>query len=270
MRSIGDIRREAIRRESKVPELNPKAVATETKPLIQDTVLLAQKAALNKGLSKAIEKKQAELKQVSGIINKAAKDVTAEADRIVADARKVASKLIGEAQDHKNRADKLLSDNQKIQTELNQAIEAVMILKTKIEKQQEDLDIKIDGQHLEQLDLDRDKAEILKLKSETEANWTQATATLLVAIEQLQSAEKLETEVFDKVAQTLVKAGTIISSNAALVKIQDAKEKQLDQKAQELQQKEKLLTDRRHQLDRVASEIKQKNAIKWSFLTNRK
>lgn len=98
MRNISDIKREAIRRESKVPELNPKEVAKETKPLIQDVVLISQKIALNKNLNTAIAKKKKELMEVSDLTKRVGNDVAVEADRVVAEAKEKVATLISEVQ----------------------------------------------------------------------------------------------------------------------------------------------------------------------------
>jgi hypothetical protein len=261
MRNISEIRRESIRRESKVPELNPKEIAKETKPLIQDVVLISQKIALNKGLTTAIAKKKKELMQVADLTKRVGNDVAVEADRVVVEAKKKATALISQAQTKKNSAQVILDRVKQKESELTELGVDLEILEKRLKVEKDDLEGEKSALHRRQDVLDDTELLVLSKKEETIDSWLVATAVLLAAVEQLEQAQKLESEVSIKVSQTLAKADTIIQRTAALVKIQDAREKQLDQKAIELQQRDKLLKDRHESLRRAASEIKKKSNV---------
>lgn len=260
MRNIGDIKREAIRRESKVPELNPKEVAKETKPLIQDVVLISQKIALNKGLTTAIAKKKKELMDVSDLTKRVGNDVAVEAGRVVEEAKKKATALISQAQSKRNSAKVLFDRAKQKEDELSELGGQLEILEKKLKIEKDDLESERSALQRRQDVLDDTEVLILGKKKETIDSWLVSSAVLLAAVEQLEQAQKLESEVSTKVSQTLAKTDTIIQRTATLVKIQSAKERQLDQKAIELQQQEKLLRDRQRMMSRAEREIKHKYA----------
>lgn len=268
MRELTSIRNQALQREGKqIVKPTPVRVhQTRSITSLRQNELKHDNQAqdilngikMNSSLKRAIAKKRTELESLSDRTKSLMKGADAEVERILAEARKRANLMVAEAKNSKSKADALLQENETKQKDLEK-LDAEIVQRESQSKLKQDLvDIATKDVNKKQEIVN----EMLKIASEKKAQvvdiFTTAVVLLELSVEQMSQAQKLENDLSVEVSQTLSKAGRMIERTATLIKEIDVDKSLLNQKAIELQNREKLLVDRTQQFDRAQKELKQK------------
>jgi len=267
MRDISSIKAQALKREEKPfsqTRVRPHEIETLSSrrqdELKKDPIAnsLFDGVKINSSLKKAIAKKKVELETVTESVKSVVAGAKAEVDRILARANEDADLMRSEAEKAKKTTNETLDAIKATQIRINEIGRKIEEREGNVNKREvlvgiaeEDVNKKIEeSKLLEQ--------ESKKRKIEAEKAFVTAVTLLQMATEHLLEVQKLESETTSGVYEMVQKADTMIKRAMDLVSTFDARKVALEKKAVELQDKEKLLTDRQQMLERTAKELKKK------------
>jgi len=204
-----------------------------------------------------IKAKQKEIDSLAGVITRNRQLASDEIEKVLKESRAEAKQLISEAESAKGEAETILAKNKKNQTRLD-------VISQELDKREADLAKKEDHieQHLAMIAKEKEVTQENLLISQTRYQeaveaYIGAVSLLSLAVDQMENLAKIRQEVSEEIYQTLARTDIMYQRVVKLTKLVDVDKLLLKEKAIELQDKERLLSDRRRQLDRVATELKQ-------------
>jgi len=224
-------------------------------PIIKETKILS---AMRQKFKVNIQAKQKELNSLVDTITRNRQLASDEIEKVLKESRAKASKLISEAEAIKYEADNLLKEQINRKEKLDELEQEVT--KRETDNSSKEVYIKQMIQKATKQEETTQKNLLLSEKHYQEALdcYISAVSLLTLAVDHLENMAKIRKEVSEVIYQKLEKIGIIEKRVITLIKLIDGDKLLLQQKAIELQDKEKLLKDRRQQLERVDKELKQK------------
>lgn len=206
---------------------------------------------------KQIQEQQQELDKLASQITHNRQAASDEIEKVLKDAQSKASKLISQAQAIRGEADALLSTQLKQKQQLED-------LEKELSIREKTVDIKEDNVNKERIKVAIDAENVNKTILVADKRYQEAlechnsaVSLLTLSVDQMENLAQIRQEVSEVIYQNVSKISIMYKRVVTLMKILDGDKRSLEEKAIELQKKERLLVDRRGQLDRVAAELKQ-------------